>query len=65
MRWLHRDGVALCYEEETRFDLTRAVYIVADELYPRADTRFHELCTNLLYGQTVGSGYFCELEMPG
>ena len=42
-----------------------AVYIAADELQPRADmTRFHELCPKLLYGQTAGSGHFCQLEVP-
>ena len=42
-----------------------AVYIAADELQPRADmTHFHELCPQLLYGQTVGSGHFCQLEVP-
>ncbi len=27
-------------------------------------TRLHELCPHLLYGQTVGSGHFCQLEVP-
>ncbi len=42
-----------------------ALYIAADEPQPRADmTRFHEICPNLMFGQTVGSGHFCQLEVP-
>jgi pimeloyl-ACP methyl ester carboxylesterase len=42
-----------------------AVYIAADELQPRSDmTRFHELTPQILYGKTVGSGHFCQLEVP-
>ena len=42
-----------------------AVYIAADELRPRSDmTRFHELAPQILYGKTVGSGHFCQLEVP-
>ncbi len=42
-----------------------AVYIAADELKPRSDmTRFHELAPEILYGKTVGSGHFCQLEVP-
>ena len=42
-----------------------AVYIVADELQPRSDmARFHELAPQVLYGMTVGSGHFCQLEVP-
>jgi pimeloyl-ACP methyl ester carboxylesterase len=42
-----------------------AVYIAADELQPRSDTaRFHELAPQVLYGKTVGSGHFCQLEVP-
>ena len=42
-----------------------ALYIAADELQPRADMdRFHELCPRLLDGKTVGSGHFCQLEVP-
>lgn len=41
-----------------------AVYIAADELKPRSDmTRFHELAPQILYGKTVGSGHFCQLEV--
>jgi pimeloyl-ACP methyl ester carboxylesterase len=37
------------------------LYIAADELQPRSDMiRFHEI----LYGKTVGSGHFCQLEVP-
>jgi pimeloyl-ACP methyl ester carboxylesterase len=43
-----------------------AVYIAADELQPRSDmARFHELAPQILYGKTVGSGHFCQLEVPG
>jgi pimeloyl-ACP methyl ester carboxylesterase len=42
-----------------------ALYVAADELQPRADmARFHELCPRLEYGKTVGSGHFCQLEVP-
>jgi pimeloyl-ACP methyl ester carboxylesterase len=42
-----------------------ALYIAADEPQPRADmTRFHKICPNLMFGQTVGSGHFCQLEAP-
>ena len=42
-----------------------AVYIAADEAQPRSDmTRFHELAPRILYGKTVGSGHFCQLEVP-
>jgi pimeloyl-ACP methyl ester carboxylesterase len=42
-----------------------AVYIAADELKPRSDmSRFHELAPQILYGKTVGSGHFCQLEVP-
>jgi pimeloyl-ACP methyl ester carboxylesterase len=42
-----------------------AVYIAADELQPRSDMAcFHELAPQALYGKTVGSGHFCQLEVP-
>ena len=42
-----------------------AVYIAADEARPRSDmARFHELTPEILYGKTVGSGHFCQLEVP-
>jgi pimeloyl-ACP methyl ester carboxylesterase len=41
------------------------LYIAADELQPRSDmTRFHEMFPEVLYGKTVGSGHFCQLEVP-
>ena len=41
------------------------LYVAADELQPRSDmTRFHELFPQMLYGKTVGSGHFCQLEVP-
>jgi pimeloyl-ACP methyl ester carboxylesterase len=41
------------------------VYIAADELQPRSDmTRFHEMFSDIQYGKTVGSGHFCQLEVP-
>jgi pimeloyl-ACP methyl ester carboxylesterase len=41
------------------------VYIAADELQPRSDmTRFHEMFSDIFYGKTVGSGHFCQLEVP-
>ena len=41
------------------------LYIAADEPKPRADmTRLHALVPQILYGKTVGSGHFCQLEVP-
>jgi pimeloyl-ACP methyl ester carboxylesterase len=41
------------------------VYIAADEFQPRSDmARFHEMFPDVLYGKTVGSGHFCQLEVP-
>jgi pimeloyl-ACP methyl ester carboxylesterase len=41
------------------------LYIAADELQPRSDMgRFHEMFPEILYGKTVGSGHFCQLEVP-
>src|SRR5215210_7767630 len=41
------------------------VYIAADEAQPRSDmSRFHEMFPDILYGKTVGSGHFCQLEVP-
>jgi hypothetical protein len=27
--------------------------------------RLHEMFSDILYGKTVGSGHFCQLEVPG
>jgi len=41
------------------------LYIAADETPPRADiTRLRELVPQLSYGRVVGSGHFCQLEVP-
>jgi pimeloyl-ACP methyl ester carboxylesterase len=41
------------------------LYMAADEQQPRSDmTRFHEMFPEVLYGKTVGSGHFCQLEVP-
>ena len=41
------------------------VYIAADEAQPRSDMgRFHEMFPDVFYGKTVGSGHFCQLEVP-
>jgi pimeloyl-ACP methyl ester carboxylesterase len=41
------------------------LYVAADELQPRSDMgRFHEMFPQILYGKTVGSGHFCQLEVP-
>jgi pimeloyl-ACP methyl ester carboxylesterase len=41
------------------------VYIAADEVQPRSDmSRFHEMFPDIFYGKTVGSGHFCQLEVP-
>jgi len=42
-----------------------ALYIAADEPQPRTDVgRFRELLPRLVNGKTVGSGHFCQLEVP-
>ncbi|HEY1452753.1 MAG TPA: alpha/beta hydrolase [Roseiarcus sp.] len=42
-----------------------SLYIRADEPSPRTDmTRLRELLPALAFGQTVGSGHFCQLEVP-
>jgi pimeloyl-ACP methyl ester carboxylesterase len=39
--------------------------VAADEVQPRSDmSRFHEMFPDILYGKTVGSGHFCQLEVP-
>jgi pimeloyl-ACP methyl ester carboxylesterase len=41
------------------------LYIAADEQQPRSDmTRFHEMFPEVLYGKAMGSGHFCQLEVP-
>lgn len=41
------------------------VYVAADEAQPRSDmSRFHEMFPDTLCGKTVGSGHFCQLEVP-
>lgn len=42
-----------------------SLYIAADEPHARADiNRVRELLPGLAFGQTVGSGHFCQLEVP-
>jgi pimeloyl-ACP methyl ester carboxylesterase len=42
-----------------------ALYIAVDEPQPRTDVgRFRELLPRLVNGKTVGSGHFCQLEVP-
>ena len=39
--------------------------VFADEAQPRSDmSRCHEMFPDILYGKTVGSGHFCQLEFP-
>jgi pimeloyl-ACP methyl ester carboxylesterase len=39
--------------------------VAADEAQPPSDmSRFHEMFPDILYGKTVGSGHFCQLEVP-
>jgi pimeloyl-ACP methyl ester carboxylesterase len=43
----------------------RSLFIAANEPRPRADLdRVRELLPALAFGQTVGSGHFCQLEVP-
>ncbi|MEG6507598.1 alpha/beta hydrolase [Methyloligella sp. 2.7D] len=42
-----------------------SLYIAADEPVPRADmSRLQKLVPRMLTGKTVGSGHFCQLEVP-
>jgi pimeloyl-ACP methyl ester carboxylesterase len=42
-----------------------SLYIAADEPHARSDmSRVRELLPTLAFGQTVGSGHFCQLEVP-
>ena len=42
-----------------------SLFIAANEPHPRADiNRVRELLPALAFGQTVGSGHFCQLEVP-
>jgi pimeloyl-ACP methyl ester carboxylesterase len=42
-----------------------SLYIAADEPGPRSDmAALRDLLPQLAYGQTVGSGHFCQLEVP-
>lgn len=46
--------------------MSPSLYIAADEPSPRSDmTRLRQLIPDLMVGQTVGSGHFCQLEVPG
>ena len=39
--------------------------VAAGEAQPRSDMgRFREMFPSILYGKTVGSGHFCQLEVP-
>ncbi len=45
--------------------LVPSLYVAADEPSPRSDVaRLRELVPQLSFGQTVGSGHFCQLEAP-
>jgi pimeloyl-ACP methyl ester carboxylesterase len=45
--------------------LPPSLYIAANEPVPRSDmTHLREIVPTLYYGQTVGSGHFCQLEVP-
>jgi pimeloyl-ACP methyl ester carboxylesterase len=60
------------YGALSEYDATKAprvtapsLYIRADEPSPRADiARLREILPALAFGQTVGSGHFCQLEVP-
>ena len=57
---LHYDSVSAA-----RACRVPALYICANDTRPRSDlARFRELCPQLMVGQTVGSGHFCQLEVP-
>ncbi len=44
---------------------TPSLYIAANEPSPRADmSRVRQILPTLAFGQTVGSGHFCQLEVP-
>jgi pimeloyl-ACP methyl ester carboxylesterase len=42
-----------------------SLFIAANEPRPRSEiTPLRELIPQMAYGQTVGSGHFCQLEVP-
>jgi pimeloyl-ACP methyl ester carboxylesterase len=42
-----------------------SLYVAADEPHMRSDmTRLRRIMPNMFFGQTVGSGHFCQLEVP-
>jgi pimeloyl-ACP methyl ester carboxylesterase len=65
--------MVLAFEGLRDYDPTEAagglavagLYVAADELQSRLDmARFHEMFPQILYGKTVGSGHFCQLQVP-
>lgn len=65
--------MVLAFEGLRDYDPTEAagglavpgLYVAADELRPRSDmSRLHEMFPQILYGKTVGSGHFCQLQVP-
>ena len=58
---------ALCaYDAASAARVTApSLYIAADEAHPRSDmNRVREILPDMAFGQTVGSGHFCQLEVP-
>jgi pimeloyl-ACP methyl ester carboxylesterase len=51
--------------EQTRVLSVPGLYIAANEEVPRSDlVHLYEIAPRILYGKTVGSGHFCQLEVP-
>jgi hypothetical protein len=51
--------------QSDKLDGSYAMRVFADEAQPRSDmSRFHEMFPDILYDKTVGSGHFCQLEVP-
>jgi pimeloyl-ACP methyl ester carboxylesterase len=58
-------GHAYDASEAKRRLVAPVLYIAADETPPRADiARLRELVPQLRFGHVVGSGHFCQLEVP-
>ena len=65
--------IVSAFENISDYDPTEAgrgltvpgLYVAANEPQPRSDMgRFHEMFPQVLDGKTVGSGQFCQLEVP-
>jgi pimeloyl-ACP methyl ester carboxylesterase len=65
--WLWRQSRARDYDPTAAGGglTVPCLYVAANEPQPRSDMgRFREMFPQVLDGKTVGSGHFCQLEVP-